>query len=1208
MNIRCPKCKHKFDLPIPPRQEEIHSNCPFCGIPIIFNTKTNEVQKASQPATSVEASAGADAIGTHNITAEELFQRIEYIATAEELEPATRNKIMHETLVLACTAGLADEGLPAGNIFSKVDILCKRLRISTRETFGIQRMRFDSNRADALTHEQLLYDCRSLAVLISAIYHTGIPGSLLQHIPASPQPEEEHRHIDARCLRGVVREVKKTEIIVQAVDHQEHTFRIALDRQQYLSRLLKPDMQVNLLDLKTGDDGMTEATVVVEPDFLIDISLLARCFTSYGHHPLAYTVNRMMPVANSQAILIGNFAGNALDDIINKGDGYDWRETFKTNFRTRALEYCTCPDLNKRADFHQEAKAQVLHIQQAVKMLFGKKGENGKLNFGDRNEEKADRDKAILEPSFVCEQLGLQGRVDLMTTDLRLLVEQKSGGNWSIQTRQPGEHDGYQKEDHYVQVLLYYESLSRNFNLGYNKIDGRLLYSKYPMPDGLVPATYYKELVLQALDLRNRIVAGEFYIARHGFETVIDQLTPDILNENGDHSKLWTSYILPRLTKVTQPLHELTPLQRAYFCRMMTFVYQEQLASKLGVQEGTGNATADLWNMPLAEKRETGNIYTGLTITEKEQTGPYKGYDLITLDVPDQGEDFLPNFRLGDSIYLYPYIEGEEPDVRRSLLFKGALVEQHSDRIQVHLSDGQQNPDIFEASGQRNFNTPKTIRWCVEHSGSDGGSTAAIRSLRQFITDPSGKRDLILCQRTPQADTTRQLTRSYNPTYDDIILRAKQARDFFLIVGPPGTGKTSMALQYLVREALASSPTGTTGSNDAASTKQPDSILIMAYTNRAVDEICAMLTDNNIDYTRIGNEQTCDKRFRDHLIDKQLQQYATLTDVRAKILSTRVVVGTTSTLNNRTYLFQLKHFSVAIVDEASQILEPQLVGLLTQPDKFILIGDYKQLPAVVQQNEHESAVDEALLQDIGLNDCRSSLFERLIRNELRQGRQQFIGTLNHQGRMHPDVAAFSNSAFYVRENIQPVPLPHQQETSLGYDLPAEDDLDRMLQQHRLIFLPSKPCRQPGLSDKVNADEARTVADLLRRIRRFYGDRFDPAKTVGVIVPYRNQIAMIRKEIEKLNIPELEDIAIDTVERYQGSQRDVIIYSFTIQQRYQLDFLAANTFMENGHPIDRKLNVALTRARRQLILLGNRETLEWNPLFRQLIDFATGKDK
>lgn len=84
--------------------------------------------------------------------------------------------------------------------------------------------------------------------------------------------------------------------------------------------------------------------------------------------------------------------------------------------------------------------------------------------------------------------------------------------------------------------------------------------------------------------------------------------------------------------------------------------------------------------------------------------------------------------------------------------------------------------------------------------------------------------------------------------------------------------------------------------------------------------------------------------------------------------------------------------------------------------------------------------------------------------------------------------------------------------------------------------------------------------------------------------------MIRKEIEKLGIPELEEISIDTVERYQGSQRDIILYSFTIQSRYQLDFLTANTSYEDGQPIDRKLNVAITRARKQLILTGNEPTL------------------
>lgn len=106
--------------------------------------------------------------------------------------------------------------------------------------------------------------------------------------------------------------------------------------------------------------------------------------------------------------------------------------------------------------------------------------------------------------------------------------------------------------------------------------------------------------------------------------------------------------------------------------------------------------------------------------------------------------------------------------------------------------------------------------------------------------------------------------------------------------------------------------------------------------------------------------------------------------------------------------------------------------------------------------------------------------------------------------------------------------------------------------------------------------------------------------MGVIVPYRNQIAMIRREIEQLGVPALMDISIDTVERYQGSQRDVIIYSFTVQKPYQLDFLTANCFEEKGKVIDRKLNVAMTRARKQLLLTGNEQILSLNPLFAELL--------
>lgn len=94
--------------------------------------------------------------------------------------------------------------------------------------------------------------------------------------------------------------------------------------------------------------------------------------------------------------------------------------------------------------------------------------------------------------------------------------------------------------------------------------------------------------------------------------------------------------------------------------------------------------------------------------------------------------------------------------------------------------------------------------------------------------------------------------------------------------------------------------------------------------------------------------------------------------------------------------------------------------------------------------------------------------------------------------------------------------------------------------------------------------------------------------------------MIRHEIEKLDIPVLQQISIDTVERYQGSQRDVIIYSFTVQHRYQLDFLTSNSFEEDGCVIDRKFNVALTRARKQLLITGCATVLKHNPLFREFI--------
>ena len=179
-----------------------------------------------------------------------------------------------------------------------------------------------------------------------------------------------------------------------------------------------------------------------------------------------------------------------------------------------------------------------------------------------------------------------------------------------------------------------------------------------------------------------------------------------------------------------------------------------------------------------------------------------------------------------------------------------------------------------------------------------------------------------------------------------------------------------------------------------------------------------------------------------------------------------------------------------------------------------------------------------------------------------------------------------------------LPLPHQEETALGYLQPSVDMLDDLLKQHRVLFLPSSLTSSPP---HLLTSEPAIVADLLHRLYRQIGsDHFDVNRSIGVIVTYRHQITLIRREIAKLNLPMLLDISIDTVERYQGSQRDVIIYAFGVQDQADLDFLTANCFEEDGRTIDRKLNVAMTRARKQLLMTGFPSVLNRNPIFAELI--------
>ena len=430
------------------------------------------------------------------VTAADLFDRVAEILDLPEDKAA--NRLMHETLVLCCSEALRSEKMAFGNLFSQVDFLCKRFRMRLGDVAAIQKMRRDSNRRKPMAREDVLYGCRALAMFIAAVFETSIPATLVGRIPATNKPREDKKLAEERfeCLRCIVDEFDDATIRVTVDDDEAEAFVVdySAEHLRHLQPILRRDMQLNLLDATRETDRLVPKLIVVEPDYLLDISSIATCFQPIGHHPMAYTINRLAPNANSQALLLGNFAGRALDDIINSDGDYDWRRTLRAHFRQQALDYCACDDLNRNEDFKQAAARQAANIVQIVGELFSIDNSQLTIDNSSITQHPLQGDggltpttqNAILEPSFVCERLGLQGRVDLMTTDFSLLVEQKSGKNFNIERNRRNEFGSFQKEDHYVQLLLYYGVLTQNFHLGTRKIDARLLYSKYPLPGGLV--------------------------------------------------------------------------------------------------------------------------------------------------------------------------------------------------------------------------------------------------------------------------------------------------------------------------------------------------------------------------------------------------------------------------------------------------------------------------------------------------------------------------------------------------------------------------------------------------------------------------------------------------------------------------------------------------------------------------------------------------
>lgn len=1003
-----------------------------------------------------------------------------------------------------------------------------------------------------------LYDAKSLADFIASVTGIGTPPSLSDALPRTVKRWKAN--IAPTSYMRVCVEDWNDDIITASADNaEEGTIRINytaknhLGDWSYIRGLIKKGTQLNIVrPIQKGDEYYPEL-IIFEPDYLIDISAIANCFKEYGVTPFTYLLNRFKKAANTKAILIGNIAGQMLDEELNTPRATSYKDSALTFFRNNSLSIVTCSDMD--ASFHSDAKLQQDNIRNIIERA-------------QSNDHCFELDKLVVEPSFFCEMLGIQGRMDLLHTEYKVLLEQKSG-NRAFRTNA-------HQEPHYVQMLLYLALLHYSFGIYNEEVSCYLMYSKFP--DGLMKEGPSPELLFKALKLRNEVVWNEYHLGNGGIR-MMETLTADRINVNNIKSDFYLRYLLPDINNTLATIKSASALEREYFFRMFTFMHREHILGKVGNSRKEANGLASVWNCTLEEKKLAGAILDGLTIDEDslQESSP-----TIIWHTPETDDDYLPNFREADSVILYKYAKGSVPDARKGIVYRGSIEHMTGNDIIVTLRSAQRNISPFRKDDD--------TLWAMEHDFMETSSNSINRGLFAFLEAEKDRRDLILAQRPPLRDESQTLIGDYG-SFNDLVLRAKQAQDYFIVIGPPGTGKTSFGMLNILKETLL---------------EKDSSVLIMSFTNRAVDEICSKLVKEGIDFVRIGRESICAEPYRPYMLENKMANCANADAIRDILVSTRVIVGTTASLSGKIDLFSLRSFSLAIIDEASQILEPQILPLLSARHnngngirKFVMIGDHKQLTAVVQQSPEESRVDEAILRDIHLYDCRNSLFERLLSLQ-DTDTSPFVYRLTRQGRMHQQVASFPNISFYENKLLT-VPLEHQ-EAEITFPCHDDDGMELLLSTHRVAFIPvARPDHSP--SCKVNIPEAKVIASIVHAAWNLYHKNNRPfmaEESVGVIVPYRNQISVIRKEIDKLNIPELHDITIDTVERYQGSERDIIIYGFTIQREYQMSFLTSNVFEEKGRIIDRKLNVALTRAKEHNIIVGNPDLLNRNKVFSELI--------
>ncbi len=358
----------------------------------------------------------------------------------------------------------------------------------------------------------------------------------------------------------------------------------------------------------------------------------------------------------------------------------------------------------------------------------------------------------------------------------------------------------------------------------------------------------------------------------------------------------------------------------------------------------------------------------------------------------------------------------------------------------------------------------------------------------------------------------------------------------------------------LVRGPPGTGKTYTIARTVRALVERGERVLISAFTNRAVDNCLEALREQGHDFdpeagevVRVGTESGV----REDMQSVRIDSRGDPTELADRLREAPVVAATTAACGSR--VLRELEFDVAVVDEAGQITEPETLLPLNRADRFVLVGDDDQLPPVVRAE----------------NDLSRSLFERL-----RDEHPDAAVTLDRQYRMAQRIQAFPSREFYDGR-LRPATAEVAGRSLADLDGVDPDAVPEYLDGVTLIDV--------GGDDGTRTDavEAERVAEVVEDLTAAGVDPND----VGVIAPYRAQVATVGRRV---------DVTVDTVDRFQGSSEEVVVVSFVAT-----DDLSGPIFEDY-----RRVNVALTRAKRELVLVGDADALRSDPVYRRMVEWAT----